>query len=166
MSGLSDILTTVRQGVIAANNLVVQATGSLLNISGQLTTLQNLASPITASTSVDIATNSTSTYFDGPTIAQGSSGKWFASGAVTVIDTAASRNFNCKLWDGTTVIASATVSTGGANFSAVVPLSGFIAFPSSNLRISVNEPGGTNGKIQFNQSGNAKDSTITAYRIA
>lgn len=55
MPSLSEILSTVQQGVIAANNLVVQTRGSLLNISSQLTTLNSPTLPtiqtLTAGTS-------------------------------------------------------------------------------------------------------------------
>lgn len=123
-------------------------------------------SSLTNSLGSDVATNNTANYFDGPSVAQGTSGTWFASGAVTVVDTAAARNFNVKLWDGTTVIASATVSTGGAGFLLSVALSGYLTSPAGNIRISVNEPASTSGSIKFNSSGNSKDSTITAIRIA
>lgn len=39
MASLSDILSTVQQGVVAVNNLVTQVSGSFLNISGQLTAI-------------------------------------------------------------------------------------------------------------------------------
>lgn len=124
------------------------------------------ASPITASLGADVAIPDT-VYTDGPSIAQGSAGTWFVSGTVTVIDTGAARNFNCKLWDGSTVIDSATVSTAGAGFSDTVTLSGFIVSPAGNLRISAQHGSSSaNCKFQFNQSGNSKDCTITAFRIA
>lgn len=134
---------------------------------GLIAALQALGvSSLSNSIGADVATNSAGTYFDGPSVAQGTTGTWFVSGTVTVIDTGASRNFNCKLWDGTTVIASAAVSTAGANFADTVTLSGCLASPAGNLRISVSEAVGSLGKILFNSSGNSKDSTITAYRIA
>jgi len=40
MAGLSDILTTIQNGVVALNNLGSQVKGSLLNISSQLIALQ------------------------------------------------------------------------------------------------------------------------------
>jgi hypothetical protein len=123
------------------------------------------ATLLTASLGADVATNA-STYTDGPSIAQGASGTWFVSGTVTVLDTAAVRTFNCKLWDGTNVIASCVVSTGGANFFLAASLSGFIKSPVNNLRISVIATAGTTGKIIFNGSGNSKDSAISAFRIA
>lgn len=123
-------------------------------------------SPITASTSADIALNNTANYFTGPSIAQGSSGTWFVSGTVTLIDTGATAAIYCKLWDGTTVIASAAGLNNNVLRGFPVSLSGYITNPSSNLKISCRDVDATTGKILFNQTGNSKDSTITAIRIA
>jgi hypothetical protein len=122
------------------------------------------ATLLTASLGADVATNA-STYTDGPSIAQGTSGTWFVSGTVTLLDTAAVRTFACRLWDGTTVIASCTTSTGGANFFQAASLSGYIKSPAGNLRISVIQTSGTTGKILFSGT-NPRDSTISAFRIA
>lgn len=123
-------------------------------------------SSITNSIAGDVALNNTGTYFDGPSVAQGSTGTWFASGTVTVNDTTGSSVFNFKLWDGTTVIASARAVSVGAGTSMAVSLSGFLASPAGNLRISVEDTSNATGHILANASGNSKDSTITAIRIA
>jgi hypothetical protein len=123
------------------------------------------ASPITNTLSGDVTLNNTANFFDGPSVAQGSTGTWFASGTVTLQDTAGAARFNAKLWDGTTVIASASATTGGATLISI-SLSGFLAAPAGNLRISCRDVTATTGKIIFNNSGSSKDSTITAYRIA
>jgi hypothetical protein len=124
------------------------------------------ASPITASLGSDVALNNTANYFDGPSIAQGTTGTWWVSGTVTLQDTAGAGSIHCKLWDGTTVIDSAVSTTiSGTTFTAVT-LSGFIASPAANLRISCKDITSTSGKILFNQTSNSKDSTISAYRIA
>ena len=124
-------------------------------------------SGITASLGADVNLNNTGSYFDGPSIAQGTSGTWFVSGTVTMSEASASPVFDVKLWDGTTVIASTKfygASSGGQNYT--VSLSGYIAAPAGNLRISVKDETSTGGKIVYNASGNSKDSTITAFRIA
>lgn len=123
--------------------------------------------PITASLGADVALNNTGAYFDGPSIAQGTVGTWFVSGTVTVNDTAGIAGFNVKLWDGTTVIASArgTQFSGGAAGTPIT-VSGYITSPAGNLKISVNDASSISGNILFNASGNSKDSTITAIRIA
>jgi hypothetical protein len=122
-------------------------------------------SKITASLSGDVALNNTSNYFDGPSIAQGSSGTWFVSGSVTLQDTSGGATFTVKLWDGTTVIASGVANTSAASGRAVVHLSGYMASPAGNLRISASDGTSTNGKILANNSANLKDSTISAFRI-
>ena len=126
----------------------------------------NVGSQVTNSLSGDVALNNTANYFDGPSVAQGTSGTWFVSGTVTVTDTASSpAGFNIKLWDGTTVVASQQISVPTATYNGQCALSGFITSPAGNLRISVRDVTATSGKIVFNNSGNAKDSTITAFRI-
>lgn len=121
--------------------------------------------PITASLGADVDLNNTANYFTGPSIAQGSTGTWWVSGQVTVLDTASATTFFAKLWDGTTVIASGSFSTNGANFAGVIALSGRIASPAGDLRISVRDIAFTTGKIKFNATGESKDSTITAVRV-
>lgn len=134
---------------------------------GVISTSTPAASPIKASLGADVALNNTGTYFDGPSVAQGVTGTWFASGTVT-LNSSGNDNFRVRLTDGTTVIASAeTTNTGtGTGFLVCVTLSGYIASPAGNLRISVKDVTSVNGKILFNHSGDSKDSTISAYRIA
>ena len=130
-------------------------------------------SPITNSLSADVALNNTALYFDGPSVAQGSVGTWFVSGTVSLTQASPVNNsqFEVKLWDGTTVIASALAipaGTGAAGTSLwiSVSLSGYIAAPAGNLRISVRDIVNTTGAIKYNGTGTGKDSTITALRIA
>ena len=119
--------------------------------------------PITASLGADVALNNTANYFDGPTVAQGSTGVWFASGTVTCRDTSAA-GFGVKLWDGTTIAASA-IHFNAANANTTIAISGYFNSPAGNIRISVRDFDNTSGKIIFNATGNSKDSTITAFRI-
>jgi hypothetical protein len=134
----------------------------LLNSQAQSATLPTL----TNSLSGDVALNNTGTYFDGPSVAQGSTVKlWLAMGGVQLTDTAGAANFNVKLWDGTTIIDSKRTQVSGASQNTTVSLSGRIQTPAGNIRISVNDVTSTSGKIQFNASGNSKDSTITVIQI-
>lgn len=123
-----------------------------------------MLSPITASLAADVDLNNTANYFTGPTISQGTSGTWFVSGTVTLTGTVTDQ-INVKLWDGTTVISSCAVNINAAT-ATVVSLSGYITNPAGDLKISARDTNNTNGKIIFNSSGNSKDSTITAIRIA
>lgn len=123
------------------------------------------ASQITASLGGDVALNNVSNYFDGPSIAQGSTGTWFVSGTVTFLDGSSACKANAKLWDGTTVIASSQIQIVSSTNSGSCSLSGYLATPAGNLRISANS-NSTSTVLKFNQSGNSKDSTISAFRIA
>jgi hypothetical protein len=152
---------------IASNSSAITALQTagqgLVNSSGSLAVS---LSKITASLSGDVSLSNVANYFDGPSIAQGTTGTWFVSGSVSVLDTASGANFSFKLWDGTTIIASGFCDTNAANAARVVALSGYLASPAGNLRISVKDSTSVNGKIKFNSSGNSLDSTISAIRIA
>jgi len=125
-----------------------------------------VTSTFTNSLGADVLLNNTANYFDGPSIAQGTSGTWYVSGTIVVLDaTNQPTTVNCKLWDGTTVIASCVFRLTNAVAGFPISLSGIITNPAGNLRISAQETGFTTGKILFNASGNSKDSTITAIRI-
>ena len=86
------------------------------------------------------------------------------SGTVTLLSTN-NDTVNCKLWDGTTVIASASSAIAVANNQNTITLSGYLASPAANIRISCRDPSSTAGTIQFNKSGNSMDSTISVLRI-
>jgi hypothetical protein len=119
-----------------------------------------------ASLGADVLLNNITIYFDGPSVAQGTVGTWWVSGTVTMIDTAAAAQFVVKLWDGTTIISSGACTSINATSSQAISLSGFITSPVGNLRLSVRDGNSGSGKIQFNASGNSRDSTISAFRIA
>ena len=121
---------------------------------------------ITASLGANVLLNNTALYFDGPSVAQGSSGTWFASGTVTFGDSAAATTYLVKLWDGTTLISSTGVNIAAAGASAAVSLSGFLTSPAGNIRISVRGLSSATGSIYYNASGLGKDSTLSAFRIA
>lgn len=122
--------------------------------------------PISNSLAADVDLNNTANYFLGPSTAQGTSGTWFACGTVTLMATTAGSGMYVKLWDGTTVIDSAAAVIPVTSGYIAVTLSGFLASPAGNIRISVKDISSTDGKILFNQSGNSKDSTITAFKVA
>lgn len=121
---------------------------------------------VTNSLGADVALNNTGNFFTGPTCAQGTSGTWLATGSVTLSDSAAAVNYEVKLWDGTTVIDSTKVNTDAAGRIVCVSLSGVLASPAGNIRISVKDLGATTGAILFNATGTSKDSTLTVVRIS
>jgi hypothetical protein len=122
---------------------------------------------LTASTSVNISLTTIGTYFDGPTVAQGTSGTWFATGNVSLKTLATGPDiFFAKLWDGTTVIDSGGAqSTLASDANIVISLSGVLSSPAGNIRISVDDQTSSQGLILANTTGNAKDSTVTVIRI-
>jgi len=149
---------------VAAGNGVAVSGTCTITTSGTCTVAVDL-SKLTNSLGSDVAMNNTSNYFTGPSVAQGTSGTWFASGAVTMIDTAGAAAFICKLWDGTTVIASGRTTSTGASNPTSLALSGYLATPASDIKISCRDSASTSGQITFNNSGNSKDSTLSVFRI-
>lgn len=140
---------------------LVQYDGTQFNVCGPM-----IGTRITSALGADVNLNNTGTYFTGPTVAQGTVGTWFVIGTVTVQDTAGTAAIGAKLWDGTTVINSASGGIAGANNLAAITLSGYISNPVGNLRISVIDGTSTSGLLKFNYSGNSKDCHISAIRIA
>lgn len=135
---------------------------------GPITTTGSLAvslSSMTNSLGSNVSLNNTANYFDGPSVAQGSTGTWLATGSVTLTGTAATEIY-CKLWDGTTVIASGSVPVYASNARIVCALSGILASPAGNIRISCRDSNTTTSSIEFNRTGNSKDATVTVIRIA
>ncbi|MGM4997853.1 beta strand repeat-containing protein [Tardiphaga sp. 538_B7_N1_4] len=123
-------------------------------------------STATALLGADVPMSVAGTYYDGPSIAQGTSGTWLVTGTVTITDTGTTPAFNIKLWDGTTVIASTKTINPIAGVAVSATLSGIKSSPAGNLRISVAAVGSTTGKILFNASGAGGDGSISAIRIA
>jgi hypothetical protein len=97
-------------------------------------------------------------------VVQGTTGTWWASGTVTLSDTAIAA-FYCKLWDGTTVISSGVTQLSTANGSVTMTLSGPLASPAGNIGIACRDITNTTGSIKFNASGNSKDSSVSVARI-
>lgn len=120
---------------------------------------------ITTAIGADVPLTNIALYFDGPTITQGTVGKWLVMGTVSMQDTVGASAFHVKLWDGTTVIASCIIQATGASTPVSASLQGVIASPAGNLRVSVKGTGSTSGFMLFNATGNSKDSSITAVRI-
>jgi hypothetical protein len=135
---------------------------------GAITTTGTISlnvSSISASLPADVSLTNTANYFIGPSVSQGTTGTWWASGSVTLTDTAGSATFYCKLWDGVTIISSVAVNSPGVGAAENAALSGYIASPAGNIRIECRDITAITGKILFNVTGNSKDSTLSAARI-
>ena len=113
----------------------------------------------------DVTVNNTGAYFTGPSVAQGTVGRWMASGQITAYDTSGGSNWNAKLWDGTSLIDSGRQQSTAANAPIVIAQSGYIASPAGNIRMSGQDASTTNGVMLFNASGNSKDCTLTVWRV-
>lgn len=174
ISAILDTIASVQGDILYRNasSWVALAPGTA---GAQLTTGGAAANPswvapsfLANSLSGDVTITTAATYYDGPTVAQGSSGTWCASGTITVTDStaAASTLITAELWDGTTVISTGVVSTvPTAGDPATISLSGCLATPAGNLRISATSGRSGTSKIVFNSSGKSKDSTITAWQL-
>ena len=157
---------SLRNNADSSDNLKITDAGNV-TIRGTLTgAASSMLSPITSSLSGDVALNNTGTYFDGPSVAQGTSGTWFVSGVVTCQSGAAANAFHAKLWDGVSIVSSGRADSAAGSGVVALTLSGFLSSPAGNLKISVKDATATDGNIKFNLTGNSKDSTITAIRIA
>lgn len=127
-------------------------------VSVSLTSLSNYLS-------ADVALNNIASFFPGPTVAQGTSGTWYASGCITGASTGTADAFVMKLWDGTTVISSGLFRAGSTQGASGSCVSGIITSPAGNLRIDVQDLTGTGGTMKFNSTGLSKDSFIVVYRL-
>lgn len=161
-AGSGNIVTGVYYEIIY-NSALNSGSGGFQIISGNTAASPTLTS-LTNSLTNDVLLNNTSTYFEGPSVAQGTVGIWYASGTITVQGSVGS-TFNVKLWDGTNVIASTSFFSVNSQQPVPVSLSGIIANPVGDIRISVNDLTDTSGVMVHNSSTGGKDSTVSAFRI-
>lgn len=155
---------TVTSATVAAGTGMSVSGTCTITITGTCTVATNLSRGVN-SLGADVLLTNTGLYFDGPSVGQGTSGVWFASGTVTLLDVVGPAAFFCKLWDGTSLIASAVMLGPTANLAVAISLSGFISAPAANIRISCRDATAVTGKIVFNNSGNSLDSTLTVVRL-
>jgi hypothetical protein len=147
-------------GNTGAFTLGVGLTNSVNDIRVSLPTASNVLG-------ADVAMGATGTFTDGPSMAQGTSGFWWATGSVMFLSTSGAASVVCKLWDGTnTIVAAGPLPTSAANATNGVTLSGFLAIaPAANIRITCKDTLSGNTKMLFNASGTSKDSSIFGHRI-
>jgi hypothetical protein len=154
-SGVSSIA-----GNTGAFTLGTGLTNAVNDIRTSLTTASNILGG-------NVTPLSNTIYNDGPSMAQGTSGTWFVTGAIVIAGTTTTGDdIAVKLWDGTTVISSSSFTVSVGNFKHTVHLSGILASPAGNIRISAKNLTTNSGSIIFNGSGNSKDSYVWGVRIA
>lgn len=176
LTGSATVSGTVTGGIVATSGSLTGvtingATNTITNVSlttgvtGILPRANGGFTPSNLSNALgaDITMSDVSLYYDGPTVAQGTSGLWYVSGSIT-LGVTAGNPINVKLWDGTTVIASGEATGPTVTGVFQIHLSGIINAPTGNLRISARSPA-VGATMYYDVSGNAKDSNITAFRI-
>lgn len=157
-------------GILTGNKFIGNTSGPFSITSNGASIVASGNSPainpsLSAVLSADVALSNTANYFDGPSVTLGA-GTWFVSGTVTVADTVGAAGIFAKLWDGTTVIASARQNLPAGNTPQAIALSGVIAATNGTVvKISCLDANSTSGLILANNTGNAKDSSIMAVRI-
>lgn len=153
--GTTGATSQVLHGNSAGAPVFAQITGPEL----ALTTYNN-----TVSANIPIST--TSSYVDGPTITQGSTGLFWVTGNISLRDAGiTAATFRVKLWDGTNVIAACVAPEAILNGVTPISLSGWSRNPAGNLRISAQDLTSTNGSILSNNTGTSMDSTLYAVRV-
>lgn len=154
--------TNVASGTVANARLVGSGATT---VAGRTCTLGSTCGFVTFTNSIVSNVALTTAFADGPSVAQGTSGTWYATGHVTLADTAAVGSFICKLWDGTTVMDSATATGGVTSQNVQIALSGRLASPAANIRISCKDTATTTGLMLASASGLGLDSTVTVLEI-
>lgn len=113
----------------------------------------------------DTSLSNTGSFFDGPSVAQPTSGIWDVTATITLTDSTGAANFQVKINDGTTVFSSGAIRSAAASGAQSITVSAIVTNPAGNLRISAKDSSSTSGSILFNSSGSSKDSFIIAKRI-
>lgn len=93
-------------------------------------------SNVTSTSTGSFTLSSSSAFTDTVFVTQGTTGVWYASGTVTILNSANADQPIAKLWDGTTEIASAQSRINVSTTYISISLSGIITNPAGNIRIS------------------------------
>ena len=161
-----------RNNADSADNLIILDNGNT-TIRGSLNAQGGFAGGaltlFTSTLGADVPISTSSGFFDGPSVAQGTAGTWLATGQIQFNATVSSQIFNVKLWDGTNNIAEQVYYTNAGVFIGQTALSGVITNPVGNIRLSVHigTAGGAGAKIlkDAGDSSNAA-SVVSALRIS
>lgn len=163
VTSINGLTITTSTGTLTIQNGVTLNSGAVGGTLGGYAFLS--AAPITASAAGDVAMVDASLYYVAAQVAQGATGTWDADGNASFGGSSIACNYFVRLTDGTNVLDSAALSLEAGAFMSI-SLAGQRAAPSGNLRIEVRNSTAIDSSIVFNRSGNSKDSTISAIRIA
>lgn len=133
--------------------------GLFLRTNGQ-PTLPKFAAALGANVNI----TATGTWTDGPSVAQGASGIWLASGTISFVTGGGNDTLRAKLHDGTNVVAASQISVPAASVGSIT-LTGIFTNPPGNIRMSGLAAARTDGAMLFNGSGTSKDCSVLAVRI-
>jgi X-X-X-Leu-X-X-Gly heptad repeat protein len=166
-------VTNAKLVQMAAKTLKGNAAAGLANVAdlsvAQVQSLLGIvqAGPLSNALVGDVSLNNVANFFQGPSVAQGATGTWFASGSLVVQDATPGTNvILVQLTDGTTTLASGVGEVTGTGPEATVSLSGIIANPVGNLRLQAKDVTTVNGKILASLGGMTSTATLSAFRIA
>jgi hypothetical protein len=151
--------STTVQGVNLASLLTA---GAGIAITGTPNPTIAIDIPALTNSLTSSVTTPNGAFADGPSVAQGTTGTWKASGTVTLTAPAAA-NFICKMYDGTTTIAASGNNVAGGN-NTTISLSGLLANPAGNIRIACDDLTAGTGSMAATIGGVSNASNITVTR--
>jgi hypothetical protein len=104
--------------------LPIGASGQVLQVASGVPAWGALATA-SASLGADVPLGSANTWYDGPSVSL-AAGTWLLLAHITVHDTAAAARFTARLWDGSSVAASAEATTVGASLPGTLALAAVV----------------------------------------
>jgi hypothetical protein len=161
----SGVSTPARLGIGSSNQILAVSGGLPKWTSPTLTTaLANTTKALTA----DVTMTNANQFYDGPSFSL-TAGSYLLNSVVTLTRAGGAADFTAKLWDGTTVRASAEGSTAAAGDFVVIPLvAAFALTATATMKVSVASTLATNvmkAAATDNGAGN-NASNLVAVQIA
>jgi hypothetical protein len=119
-----------------------------------------------------VTITSVNTFYDGPSLASLPAGTYLFTGSISVkMNNGSGEAITAKLWDGTTVFASAYSEETGTNFHNQIPLTAIVTLTgTTTVKISVAlaaAGGAIRATAPLNNAGaTGTVSTLTATKVA
>lgn len=144
-------------------------TGAFTLSYGLVQSSQALSVSLTRSSTTlgaNVALNATGSYFDILSLSL-AAGTWLVTATALANDSATSAAILTRLYDGTNTYASSATYSNNLTRGVAVTISAIITLGSTTIvKLQARGPDATTSRILFNQSGNSKDTHMTAVRIA